>query len=125
MPNAKRYAESDQEKSEILPRHNTLLSSLLGEGQGYVLITTGYSDSPEPVRSYPQLEMLVGSSMRMNERMGTGLDQASPADFAEGEDLSPKLSGMLAEGFTDLHGAVVVAAMGESGERVTPDNFLT
>ena len=61
--------------------------------------------------------------MRMNERMRTGLDQASPADFAEGEDLSPKLSRLLAEGFTDLHGAVVFAAMRETGERVTPDNF--
>ena len=62
LPDAKRYAESDQERSEILRRHNTLLSSLLGHGQMYALITTGYSHSPEPIRSYSQLEKLVGSN---------------------------------------------------------------
>lgn len=59
----------------------------------------------------------------MNERMRTGLDQTSPTDFAEGEDLSAKLSELLAEGFTDLDGAVVFTAMRDTAERVTPDNF--
>ena len=62
LPDAKRYAESDQEENEILRRQNSLLSSILGDGDKYVLITTGYSDSIKPVRSYPQLEPLIGPS---------------------------------------------------------------
>ena len=59
LPGAKRYADSSQEQTEILRRHN-LLSSILGDGAKYVLITTGYSDSATPARSYPQLEPLIG-----------------------------------------------------------------
>ena len=62
LPDAQRYAESNQEESEILRRHNSLLSSILGDGNKYVLITTGYSDSVTPIRSYPQLEPLLGPS---------------------------------------------------------------
>src|SRR5258705_6684265 len=60
LPGSKRYAESDNEKSEILRRHNMMLTSLLGDGKKYVLITTGYSDSSEPVRP-SQLETTKGS----------------------------------------------------------------
>jgi hypothetical protein len=62
LPEAKRYAETNQEESEILRRHNSLLSSIQGNGDNYVLITTGYSDSVTPVRSYPQLEPIIGPS---------------------------------------------------------------
>jgi len=61
LPESKRYADSSPEMSEILRRHNILLTSLLGDGKRYVLITTGYSDSTEPVQSYQQLQSIPGS----------------------------------------------------------------
>jgi hypothetical protein len=59
----------------------------------------------------------------MNEQMRTWLGQANPADFAEAEILSKRLSELLSKGFTDLDGAVVFTAMRNTAERVTPDNF--
>jgi len=65
LPGSKRYAESDKEKIEILRRHNTMLTSLLGDGKKYVLITTGYSDSAEPVRPCQQMETTKGSGKHL------------------------------------------------------------
>lgn len=62
LPGAKRYAESLGEQDEILRRHDLFLSSLLGQGKPYVLITTGYSNSARPIKSYPEVEELVGPS---------------------------------------------------------------
>lgn len=60
--NSKRYAESSAEESAILQRHNSLLSSILSWGQKYVLITTGYSADAKPVRTYSEIESLVGKT---------------------------------------------------------------
>lgn len=60
LPQSKRYAETEAEYEEALRRHNTLLSDLLGEGGEYVLVTTGYSETPEPAQSYPELTTLAG-----------------------------------------------------------------
>ncbi len=57
LPGAKRYANSDSEEREILRRHNALLSSVVGDGGRYVLVTTGYSAGIDPVRSYPELQL--------------------------------------------------------------------
>lgn len=62
LPDSKRYPETKQEYAEVLKRHNTVLSDLLGGNNRYALVTTGYSPSPEPVRSYPELESLAGDS---------------------------------------------------------------
>lgn len=62
LPNSKRYPETGEEYREVLRRHNALLLDLVGKGAPYVLITTGYSESPKPVQSYHQLSFLVSDS---------------------------------------------------------------
>src|SRR5882757_3514011 len=59
LPLSKRYADTPEETAEILRRHNTVLSDLFAEGQEYVLITRGGSETTEPVRDYPQLDKLL------------------------------------------------------------------
>ncbi len=65
LPDSKRYPETEVEYRTILMRHNTLLSDLLGEGGRYFLLTTGYSSTPIPVRSYPQLQTLDSDSKEL------------------------------------------------------------
>lgn len=48
LPASKRYAESEEEYREILRRHNTVLTDTLGDGQLFVLVSTGYSETPTP-----------------------------------------------------------------------------
>jgi hypothetical protein len=55
LPGSKRYPDNEAEYTEILARHNTVLGELACPGTQVVLVTTGYSDSPLPSRSYPQL----------------------------------------------------------------------
>jgi hypothetical protein len=59
----------------------------------------------------------------MNQKMRSRLDQASPCDFVKGENLSEKLSQLLAQGFSDLGGAIVFTAMYNIAENVKPENF--
>lgn len=61
--------------------------------------------------------------MRMNQRMMSSLGLATPSDFARHEKLSEKLSQLLAPGFTDLGGAIVLTAMRNIAENVKPENF--
>jgi hypothetical protein len=42
----------------VLERHNIILGELAVRGQEVVLLSTGYSELPEPVRSKPELEAL-------------------------------------------------------------------
>lgn len=65
LPNSKRYAESDNEYEEIFRRHNSLLTDVIGKQGTYILVTTGYSETPNPVRSYPQLALLAGDSTQL------------------------------------------------------------
>lgn len=58
LPGSKRYPEGDSEYTTVLHRHNQILGELAGPEQTVVLLTTGYSDLPEPVRSYPELGAL-------------------------------------------------------------------
>src|ERR1700682_1551725 len=55
--------------------------------------------------------------------MRSSLGEADPADFAHGEKLSEKLSQLLAQGFTDLDGAIVFTAMHPIAENVNHKNF--
>jgi hypothetical protein len=65
LPESKRYAETEQEYDEILRRHNTLLNDLLGERTPYVLITVGYSDTPEPTPPNGELDHLISGNKEL------------------------------------------------------------
>jgi hypothetical protein len=58
LPGSKRYPEAAAEYATILERHNRILGELARPGQLVVLLTTGYSESREPVRPEPQLQAL-------------------------------------------------------------------
>jgi hypothetical protein len=49
--------------------------------------------------------------VKMNQRMMSSIGLVTPSDFARREKLSEKLSQLLAQGFTDLGGAIVFTAM--------------
>ena len=61
--------------------------------------------------------------MRMNQRMRDKIGQSNPSDFAKGEKLTKALSQLLAQGFTQLDGAIVFTAAHNLGENVEPKNF--
>lgn len=49
LPESKRYVDSEEEHAEILRRHNALLADTIGGGQSFVLVLTGYSETPRAV----------------------------------------------------------------------------
>ena len=51
------------------------------------------------------------------------LNQSDPADFAEGEKLSKRLSQLLTRGFATLDQAIVYGAMHKLATNVKPENF--
>ena len=55
LPVSKRYPENDAEHAEVLARHNAILGELIHPGAHVVLVTTGYSGSSVPMRSYPEV----------------------------------------------------------------------
>jgi hypothetical protein len=58
LPQSKRYPEDEAEYAVVLARHNHILGELTASGRKVVLLSTGYSDSPEPVRLQPELRAL-------------------------------------------------------------------
>ncbi len=58
LPESKRYPEDASEYQIVSQRHNSILSELLGAERGVVLLTTGHSDLPHPVREYPELNVI-------------------------------------------------------------------
>lgn len=58
LPESKRYPEGESEYEMVLHRHNRVLDELAGAGRSVVLLTTGYSETPELVRTYRDLESL-------------------------------------------------------------------
>jgi hypothetical protein len=54
LPESKRYPEDESEYATVLYRHNCILGELIGPERGVILLTTGYSDSTEPVRPQPE-----------------------------------------------------------------------
>jgi hypothetical protein len=62
LPESKRYANTEAEYQQIIERHNTLLLDLLGDNRPFVLITTGYSETNEPVRPEAEAKGLVSES---------------------------------------------------------------
>lgn len=59
----------------------------------------------------------------MNRRMQSSLNNADPADFAYGQQLSERLSQLLAEGFSVLDGAVVFTSLRNIAENIGAANF--
>ncbi len=59
LPGSKQYPEGEAEYSTVLERHNAILGALARPGQTVVLLTTGYSESPEPVRPPLELQALT------------------------------------------------------------------
>jgi hypothetical protein len=55
LPESKRYPECEAEYTEALVRHNAILGELTYPGGQVVVVTTGYSESHVPVRSYPEV----------------------------------------------------------------------
>ena len=58
LPGSKRYPEGEAEYAMVLARHNRILGELTAPGREVVLLSTGYSDSPAPVRLQPELQAL-------------------------------------------------------------------
>ncbi|MBN9117653.1 MAG: hypothetical protein J0I06_00525 [Planctomycetes bacterium] len=56
LPESKRYPENEGEYETVLHRHNRILGELVGSERGVALLTTGYSETPQPVRTYPELD---------------------------------------------------------------------
>jgi hypothetical protein len=64
LPESKRYAETPEEHREVLHRHNRLLGELLGPGGPYLLVTTGYSETPSPVGGHEaRIASVAGSAV--------------------------------------------------------------
>jgi hypothetical protein len=76
LPESKRYPETEEDYQEILRRHNMLLSDLLGENGEFVLITTGYSGTPNPAPPYPEHLSTIG----LQEHLMTS---PTPKDYEE------------------------------------------
>jgi hypothetical protein len=55
LPRSKRYPEDEAEYAEVLERHNAIMDELAHAGSQVVLVTTGYSESPEPSRPCPEV----------------------------------------------------------------------
>lgn len=58
LPGSKRYPQDETEYATVLERHNRILGELAGPGENVVLLSTGYSESPTPVRTEPEWQVL-------------------------------------------------------------------
>ena len=58
LPESKRYPEVEAEYAEVLARHNRILGELVRPGEQVVLLTTGYTRSPDPVRTSSEVVTL-------------------------------------------------------------------
>lgn len=78
LPESKRYPENEAEYQILLERHNTILGELVGQSPRVVLVTTGYSETPESVRTYAELEQLDPDSKPWRT---IPMHSAAPDDF--------------------------------------------
>lgn len=58
LPESKRYPEDEEEFSEILRRHNSILTDLFGANQKYFLLTNSYGLSLEKIKKEAKLVKL-------------------------------------------------------------------
>jgi len=59
----------------------------------------------------------------MNQRMRDKIGQSNPSDFGKGEKLTESLSQLLAQGFTEVDGAIVFTAARNIGENIEVKSF--
>lgn len=59
LPGSKRYPEDESEYATVLDRHNHILGELIGSEQKVVLLTTEYSESPQPAQLQSELRTLI------------------------------------------------------------------
>jgi len=52
LPQAKRYADNERERIEILQRHNALMSDLFARAEKVILIATDYSQEQRPADTF-------------------------------------------------------------------------
>jgi hypothetical protein len=62
LPGSKRYAQNDGDYQEILRRQNTVLSDVLGRDQPFVLVTTGFEETPSHSLQQPTAVELCPAS---------------------------------------------------------------
>ncbi len=58
LPDSKRYPETESEQATAIKRHNCVLGELCARDELVVLLTTGWSDTIEPIRSQRVLDEL-------------------------------------------------------------------
>lgn len=58
LPNSKRYPDDAAEYQVVLDRHNRVLGELSSPDEPLVFVSTGYSETLDPIRSYAELAPL-------------------------------------------------------------------
>lgn len=65
LPLSKRYPQNDAEKLEVLRRHNAVLDKLLRPRNGFILLSTGYSEESSTVLPHLlQVDPVLGQESR-------------------------------------------------------------
>jgi hypothetical protein len=81
LPDSKRYPENADDYAELLARHNTVLAELAHSLESVKLITAGYSDDAEPIRSYSALLTIDPTAKFWRTVIDDGIDQGDGPDF--------------------------------------------
>lgn len=63
LPGSKRYPDSETDIATALHRYDVVLDDVNRSRQAVVLVTTGYSNSNQPARSYPILSEIDGAAV--------------------------------------------------------------
>lgn len=63
LPGSKRYADTETDIATALHRYGAVLDDVNQSRQAVVLVTTGYSSSNRPTRSYPTLAEIDGTAV--------------------------------------------------------------
>jgi hypothetical protein len=114
LPGSKRYPEGNDEYTIIFTRHNRIMSELTGSDRKIVLLTTGYSETPEPVRNQPEWNSLDPAaapwrSIPMHELENDAADDPNYWHvFASERDWQPDSLNPIIELIADEHVANVM-----------------
>lgn len=93
LSDSRRYPENEADCAVLLERHNSILGQFVRPGQSVVLLSTGYSDSPEPSREQAEWQALDAAAVLWRTvAMHEGDDFADPSYwhvFASARDWWP------------------------------------